>query len=217
MNTSVAVAAEPGMDRPVLTLVFVVVALWGAGMTILAANGLMLPAGDGPPVPILIAILVPVLGFVALYQAVPRCRDFVLNLDLRLITAFQSWRILGGMFLAFYAYDLLPGLFAFPAGMGDAAVGIAAPFVVLALIRDPAFATSGRFVAFHLLGLLDFVVAVGSGSLIPIAGDMLGATIPMTPMNTLPLVMTPGFLVPLFIILHLIALIQSRQLKQEAA
>jgi hypothetical protein len=77
------------------------------------------------------------------------------------------------------------------------------------------------FVLFHLAGLFDFVVAVGSGSLVSITGSGLlsgemAGTASMAPMNALPLVMIPGFLVPIFIILHLIALIQSNHARKEA-
>ena len=44
----------------------------------------------------------------------------------------QTWRVLGGTFLFLYAFDLRPALFAFPAGLGDMAVGVGAVFVLLA-------------------------------------------------------------------------------------
>ena len=47
----------------------------------------------------------------------------------------QSWRVIGVMFLALYAFGLLPGLFAWPAGVGDAIVGLSAPFVLRAIVR----------------------------------------------------------------------------------
>ncbi len=83
----------------------------------------------------LAAVAGPPLIFAAAYRASRRFRDFVLAIDLRLLTAVQRWRVIGVMFLAFYAFGLLPGLFAWPAGVGDAAVGLAAPFVLLAMLR----------------------------------------------------------------------------------
>jgi hypothetical protein len=63
-----------------------------------------------------------------------RC-EFVLGVGLRLLTAVQTWRVLGGMFLFLYAFNLRPALFAFPAGLGDVAVGVAAVFVLGAMIE----------------------------------------------------------------------------------
>jgi hypothetical protein len=70
-------------------------------------------AGPGrPPLPILLAIVGPLIRFAVLYRASAAFQRFVLGIDLRLLTAMQSWRVIGVMFLALYAFDLLPGLFA---------------------------------------------------------------------------------------------------------
>ncbi len=71
--------------------------------------------------------------FGLVYRLSRRFRAFALGIDLRLLTAMQAWRVIGIMFLALYAFGSLPGLFAWPAGLGDAAVGFAAPFVLRAL------------------------------------------------------------------------------------
>ncbi|MEN8197434.1 MAG: hypothetical protein ABFS30_13125, partial [Pseudomonadota bacterium] len=132
-------------------------------------------------------------------------------LDLHLLVAMQSWRVLGGMFLGLMVYGKLPGSFAWPAGLGDVAIGIAAPFVLLALLRDPGFVRRTRFLVWNLLGLLDFVVAIGAGTLS--SGMFPGLTGPVTaaPMNAWPLSMIPGFLVPLFAMMHLAAIFQARK------
>lgn len=54
------------------------------------------------------------------------------------LVAIQFYRALGVIFLILYASNKLPGLFAWPAGVGDiAAVGLLAPTVALAYARDP--------------------------------------------------------------------------------
>jgi hypothetical protein len=61
-----------------------------------------------------------------------------------------------------------------------------------------------------LLGILDLVVAVGMGAL----GSLLlgrDAVFPTTIMSQMPLVLVPTFFVPLFVILHVIALLQVRE------
>ncbi len=117
-----------------------------------------------PPLTVLLAVAGPPLIFAAAYRASRRFRDFVLGIDLRLLTAIQSWRVIGVMFLAFYAFGLLPGLFAWPAGVGDAAVGLAAPFVLLSMLRrSPTWRR--QVVWLNVAGLLDFIGAVGTGML----------------------------------------------------
>ena len=97
-----------------------------------------LTAEPGPVFrPVLLAIFIPVIGLVIAFGALPRFRHWVLGLDLRMLTLFQAWRVIGFGFLPLYAYGVLPGLFAWPAGLGDVAVGLAAPFVAARLARDP--------------------------------------------------------------------------------
>ncbi|MCA1684395.1 MAG: hypothetical protein LC745_00110 [Planctomycetia bacterium] len=81
-----------------------------------------------------------------------------------------------------------------PAGIGDVAIGVTAPFV-----------------AWPLLGVLDLVFAVGAGAaactFLVLTGDPTGAG-RMVVMNQLSLSLVPTFTVPLFVILHLATLLQ---------
>jgi hypothetical protein len=64
-------------------------------------------------------------------------------------------------------------------------------------------------VIWNLLGILDLVVAVGTGGLVSWFG--LGAgNASMGPMAQLPLLLVPAFLVPGFVMLHIAALLQAR-------
>ena len=162
--------------------------------------------------------LAAITGTMGVFAVGPGFRGFVLSRDLRVVTMLQAWRVVGFGFLLLYAHGVLPGLFAWPAGLGDVAVGLSAPLVVLALARDPGFAASRGFVVWNLLGLFDFVVAVTVAGLasgaIPalVAGGVTSA-----PMEVWPLFLFPGFFVPLFAFLHLTALFQARTLGREAA
>jgi hypothetical protein len=185
--------------------------VWFATILTLSLQGALEAEPDSPPVRLLVAAGLPVLTFLGLYGASGAFRRWVLALDLHLLVAMQSWRVLGGMFLVLMVYGMLPGFFAWPAGLGDVAIGIAAPFVLLGLLRDPGFVRRTRFLVWNLLGLLDFVVAIGAGTLS--SGMFQGLSGPVTaaPMNAWPLSMIPGFLVPLFAMMHLAAIFQARK------
>jgi hypothetical protein len=77
---------------------------------------------------------------------------------------------------------------------------------------NPRIASSRAFVAWNLLGILDLVVAVGSGTAIAWFG--LGADpASMSAMPRLPLVLVPAFLVPIFVMLHITALIRAARFR----
>ena len=188
----------------VLLLWFVVVFLLGA------AGAIARPPGT-PSFPILIAATAPVIVFLGAYWGWPAFRAYVLSLDLPLATAIQAWRAGGLGFLALYAHGVLPGAFAWPAGLGDIAIGVTAPWVALALLRRPGFAISRVFVVWNLLGILDLVVAVSVGGLSSAFASGAPGEVTTGPMAQLPLVLIPAYLVPLFLILHLAALFQARR------
>ena len=139
-------------------------------------------------------------------------RAFVLGLDLRFATAIQAWRFAGLGFIALYTYGVLPGLFAWPAGLGDIAIGLTAPWVMQGLERRAKFAASKGFVVWNLLGILDLFGAVGTGTLSSLLAVGAAGEITTAPMAELPLVLIPAFLVPIFMMLHVAALIQARRL-----
>ncbi len=189
-------------------LVAIVLALWFVLVLFLGREGVFFRPPGSPPLPILLGVTVPIIAFLAAYFASATFKAFVLASDLRLGVAIQGWRVAGLGFLALYAYDILPGQFALPAGLGDMAIGLTAPWIALALIRQPAFAGSSVFTVWNLLGILDLVVAMGTGAL---SSGFLAGNVTTAPMAHLPLVLIPAYLVPLFVMLHLAALFQARR------
>ncbi len=199
-----------------------VLAVWFALAATIGITGLATAGPDQLFRPVLITVIVPIAAFLALYAGSPAFRDFVLTRDMRVVTMLQSWRVIGFAFLMLYAHGVLPGLFAWPAGLGDVAVGLTAPLVALELARQPDFAKSRGFVVWNLLGLLDFVVAAGTATLASgaVAGLVTGTvtgTVTSAPVDVWPLILFPAFLVPLFAFLHLTVLFQVRALRRAAA
>ncbi len=173
-----------------------------------ATNQFIRPLGT-PPIPILLGVATPILAFLAAYRLWPAFREFILAADPRLLIAFQSWRFVGFGFLALHAYGVLPGSFAWPAGLGDIAIGVTAPFVMLALHRRPEFAASRLFAAWNVLGILDLVVAVGSGASAQAFATAAPGEVTTAPMALMPLVLIPAFFVPIFVMAHLAVLFQT--------
>ena len=196
----------------VRSIVPVALALWLGLVFVLGSRGAFVGSPGSPPLPIFFGLAIPLAVFFAAYLGWSRFRAFVLGADLRLVAAIQGWRWAGLGFLSLYAHGVLPGLFALPAGLGDMAIGVTAPWIVLGLIRDPSFVTSRRFKVWNILGIIDLVVAVSMATIS--SGFFKGITgnVTTSAMATLPLVLIPAYMVPLFIMLHFTALAQSRQL-----
>lgn len=212
---SVPLPRPAGIDRQrIHVVVAVALAAWLSIVVALGTAGAFIGPPGQPPLPIAIGVVAPLLLFWAWLQVSDAFRHFVLSLDLRLIVGMQGWRWAGMGFLFLHAHHILPAVFALPAGLGDMAIGATAPWMVLALARDPEFATSKAFVRWNLLGMLDLVVAVGIGALSATLATGAHGEISTSPMASLPMLLVPAFLVPLFFMLHVAALLQGRQLRR---
>ena len=191
--------------------VAVVLGLWLAVVVLLGARGGFVSSPGIPPIPIAVGVTAPIIVFLAAYWLSPSFRRFATNADILLVAALQGWRWAGFGFISLYVYGVLPGRFAWPAGLGDMAIGLTAPFIVLALARRPGFAGSRLFVISNLLGILDLVLAVSNAALIQSNATGAAGKLTVAPMALLPLLLIPAYLVPLFIMLHLTALIKARR------
>ena len=120
------------------------------------------------------------------------------------IVGVQLYRALGVIFLILYATDNMPGLFAWPAGVGDITVGLLAPVVALAYARDPQ-RNAGRVTTWNVLGILDLVVAIATG-FITSPSTLFSYEPPNELIAIFPLVLIPIYLVPLSLLLHLASL-----------
>ena len=210
-------ASEPSGRRAIRLAIVIVLAAWFLLVVSLGAAGAFVGPPGKPPLGIAIGVAAPLLLFLAWMRLSPSFREFVLSLDLRLIAGMQAWRFAGLGFLFLYAHNVLPAVFALPAGLGDMAIGVAAPWIILSLVRQPDFATSNAFIRWNLLGILDLVVAVSIGAVNATLRTGAPGEISTGPMGTLPLLLIPVFLVPLFFMLHIAALLQSRQLNRNRA
>jgi hypothetical protein len=109
-------------------------------------------------------------------------------------------RVQGIVFVLVMLLGGLPAVFALPAGLGDFAIGVAAPFVAARIFRGGTYGRSFR--EFNLLGILDLVVA----GTIAVVAARLAVTPSTAALGQLPLAVVPAAQVPLAIAVHLVSL-----------
>ena len=212
MNTHHPSPVWSGAHKAVLAGLLLV---WFAAAYVIGTGHLLANDRHSLFAPIAITAFIPVAVFLAAHVLSARFRGFVLSQDIRTLTMMQHWRVLGFAFLALYAFDALPALFAWPAGLGDVAIGVAAVFIVARMNRDPDYARSRGFIRFHFLGLLDFAVAIITAGLSAGAfPGLISNGITSAPMDVWPLNLFPSFFVPAFIILHVTVLLKVRELRR---
>jgi hypothetical protein len=153
--------------------------------------------GGNPPLALMATVAGPVTAFAIAYRWSARLRAFVLALDPRLVLGAQLWRVVGVGFLFALAFGELEGTFAIPAGVGDILTGVAALAVIVSLGNGTL--SRGRLYAFTVLGVGDFIVAI-----------VTGLTVRPADLDLWPLIIFPTVMVPFFGVLHLIAVLQSR-------
>jgi len=203
---------ESSVPGTVHFAVVTALSVWLLLVLSLGAAGAFVGAPHTPPLALGIGVTAPLIVFFLWLRLSPSFREFVLSLDLRLIVGMQAWRWAGMGFLSLYAHKVLPAVFALPAGIGDMAVGVTAPWMILALLRQPGFAARGSFIRWNVFGILDLLIAISIGTVSAFLATGAPGEISTIPMATLPLLLIPTFLVPLFLMLHAAALMQSRQL-----
>jgi hypothetical protein len=167
------------------------------------------PPGQ-PPIPLLFAVLVPISIFSIWYLRSKPFREFVLSLDPRAVSSVHAFRWAGFVFIVLYAYGILPWYFALPAGLGDMAIGLTA-----LPVAGPLTAQRRRtgFIRWNLLGIADLVNAL---SIAAAVGILAPHGVSLEPMTMLPMSFIPTFGVPLFLILHIIAIAQARRWPAES-
>jgi hypothetical protein len=120
------------------------------------------------------------------------------------LTLPHTLRIVGVVFLIVMAQGQLPAAFALPAGLGDMAIGVAAPFVARRLAQGTGRREAVRF---HVLGVVDLVVAGSIGFLLL---ELVEVTPSTAPLLSLPLALILTVAVPLAVAQHVVSLQRLR-------
>jgi hypothetical protein len=174
---------------------------------LLAASGAFVSGSAGRPIAIALAFLLPILLFLVAMRF-SSWRGLVISIPPVFLIALNGWRFIGLRFLMGYAEGLLPGGFAWPAGLGDIAMAVTAPLVAARVVADDRFRLGRGFLAWNLFGIADFLLAVFLGTLYMWPG--FGATVGTSLMQYLPFALIPAFFVPLVAMAHITLLAQRR-------
>jgi len=182
---------------------------WLAAVWWLAVDGAFRRRIGVPVLPV--AIFLPVLIALPLLLSSRRIGALLDAMPEPWLVGLQVYRIFGGMFLVAWSRGSLSGTFALPAGTGDVLVGLLALPTAYFLYAGAPAARSAA-VAWNILGLVDFAIAIGIGILS--SPGPLQRIVPDTPnaqLGTFPTVMIPAFAVPSSILLHALSLRQLRR------
>ena len=166
---------------------------WLVGMFLLGAADVFRNDALPPRIPLALGATL-LLGYLLLLA--PTFRRIVAAVPQHWLIGIQTFRILGSVFLVRYFAGALPGLFALPAGIGDVATGLLAPFAAYAWYRGKPYARVAA-IAWNLFGMADLVNAVALGAL---TGGGAGGIV-------FPIVLIPVYGVPRGLLIHSYSLI----------
>jgi len=174
------------------------VVFWGIASFLLGYNGFF----NLIPRPIFGAVVILILAsLILLYQFNERFKQFCNAIPLKAIALFHVWRIFAGWIFLSYS-GVLSETFINNAAYGDIISGF---FGLSVFIFGH---TKLNYYIFNIVGLLDFILAVGTGISLTILGDA-----GMAPIIQLPLIMIPLFGVPLSGFTHFISLSRLMKMK----
>jgi hypothetical protein len=184
------------------------VLLWFVVVYWLAAQRVFISGPTERPVAVAIAFATPILLVLVSLRISEKWRALVLSVSPVFLICLNGWRFVGLGFLMADAEGLLPGGFAWPAGLGDIAMAATAPWIAARVAVDDRFRFGTAFLLWNLFGIADFLDAVLLGTLYLWPGFTSGVTTSL--MQRLPFALIPCFFVPLVAIAHIILLEQRR-------
>jgi hypothetical protein len=186
---------------------------WLATVWWLAVEGAFRPRPGAPAPALPIAIFLPLLLGLPFLLRSKRVGQLLDAAPASWLVGLQAYRVFGGIFLVAWSRGNMSGTFALPAGGGDVLVGLLAlPVAYLLHAGAPGARRLG--IAWNVLGLVDFAIAVGIGILsAPGPLQLIALDRPNAQLGTFPTVMIPAFAVPSSILLHALSLRQLLRAK----
>lgn len=187
--------------------------LWATIAWTAAINGAFRAGASSLPL-LPAAILLPVIVCAPVLLLSKRIGQLLDAMPAIWLIALQLYRVFGSQWLAYWLRGVLPGLWALPAGTGDVLTGLFAVPAAIALATGTA---EGRKAAilWNAFGLADFAVAIALGmTMSPGSFQLIIPDGPSMAVDTFPNVLTPAFVVPSSILLHVLSLRQLYRRRQ---
>lgn len=187
--------------------------LWATIAWTAAINGAFRAGASSLPL-LPAAILLPVIVGAPVLLLSKRIGQLLDATPATWLIALQLYRVFGSQWLAYWLQGALPGLWALPAGTGDVLTGLFAVPAAIALATGTA---EGRKAAilWNAFGLADFAVAIALGmTMSPGSFQLIIPDGPSMAVDTFPNVLTPAFVVPSSILLHVLSLRQLYRRRQ---
>ncbi len=184
-------------------LTVVAIVAWLVAASAAGVSGLVNTPGQ-PPFLLIAFVGVPILSGVAAYALSPAFRAWTGRLSLTWIVGLHLWRFVGLGFVLGWVFGKLPGGFAIPEGLGDVIAAAGALALLPGLRRGTASRT--WLLVWNTFGLVDLVSAIIVGLLYSngALGVLSRGGVTTERMVLFPVSLIPTFLVPLFILLHLL-------------
>lgn len=195
-------------QRQTTWLVFMVpFTLWSAAAWTAAINGVF-RTGASSLTLLPAAILLPVIVGTPVLLLSKRVGQLLDAMPTTWLIALQLYRIFGSQWLVYWLRGMMPGLWALPAETGDVLTGLFALPAAIALATGTA---QGRKTAmlWNMFGLADLATAIALGMIMsPGPFQLIVPNGPGMAVDTFPNVLTPAFVVPSSILLHVLSLRQ---------
>lgn len=187
--------------------------LWATVAWTAAINGAFRAGASSLPL-LPAAILLPVIVGAPVLLLSKRVGQLLDAMPATWLIALQTYRIFGSQWLVYWMRGVLPGLWALPAGTGDVLTGLFAVAAAIALATGTA---EGRKAAilWNVFGLADLALAIALGmTMSPGPFQLIIPDGPSMALDTFPNVLTPAFVVPSSILLHVLSLRQLYRRRQ---
>ena len=150
-----------------------------------------------PPGPQIIVLILPTVFAIAVSVSVPAVRTWVDSIPLRGLVGIHAVRLVGATFLILAARGAVATTFAERAGWGDITAAVGAVILVLSGLPRTTL-HRWAYLVWNTFGVLDFIVAVGTATIVGQRGDTPG----VEPLMRLPLVVVPILFVPILFAAH---------------
>jgi hypothetical protein len=199
-----------GQRRATWLAIMIPDTLWFAVAWSAAINGVFHPGIT--PLPVLpSAIFLPVIIGAPLLLFSKRVGQALDEIPASWLVALQLYRVFGSWALAAWLRGALPGVFALPAGIGDVLTGLLALPATIAVATGTADGWRAATL-WNIFGLADFVVAITMGIITsPGPLQLIVPDVQSIGAGDYPGVLTPAFVVPSSILLHMLSLRQLRR------